>query len=253
MKKRLDLILVDQGLAPSKTKAQDMIAAKVVEFSSDGEKWSVVEKKSQNFEENQGQFRLKSREFLKYVSRGGNKLEHAIKKINLQFKNRLVLDVGQSKGGFTDCALQFEAKPVTGVDVAEHELARSKPTEPRVVSLTATNARGMRDCISLREKKFDIVLVDLSFISLTKVLDEIVHFVIPGGELLCLVKPQFELGLEHLDKNAVPKNLRALSELQKRLESAVIRLGLDVLDYFPSALTGKDGNQEYFLYAKKPF
>ena len=249
MKKRADLLLVELGLLPSRTKAQDMIRQGLV--SADGETVTTV---SQLLEP-AAKIEIMSNELLKYVSRGGLKLEAALKHLSLNPKGKQILDVGISTGGFTDCLLKMDVSNVVGIDVGHDQLHPSLRQEKRLTHLEGINAREMSQILQkhllVPNLGFDLVVVDVSFISLTLLLDEIFTLVKSSGEVLALVKPQFEVGPEGLGKGGLVKDVSFYPLVEKKLREKSLEVGLTVRDYFPSDVIGKDGNQEFFLYANK--
>lgn len=254
MKKRLDHHLVDSGLAPSKTKAQEMIMSNQVELVTcvDGqERVTVACKPAQRILPEKIEVRLKKNNLLKYVSRAGFKLEGALDHLRLDVSGMKALDVGQSTGGFTDCLLQRGALHVTGVDVAENELAQSLVSDPRVTFLPKINARELSKEKRLHHQTFDLVVMDVSFISLGHILPEVTEYMKPSGRLLCLVKPQFEVGGVNISKKGIVKSAEAVAEVEKKLRSMALSLELVGIQYFPAKIKGRDGNQEFFLYGEK--
>lgn len=254
MKKRLDQLLVDKGLAPSKTKAQEMIEGGQVLLKLRANNTTITaQKPSLQVDEANTEISLAEENILKYVSRSGFKLEGALKHLKLNVKNFYALDIGQSTGGFTDCLLQAGAKSVVGVDVAKNELAEKLRNDPRVTMLTEINARNLhqQNIKDLNKNHFDLIVVDVSFISITKILPGLLVFLRPHGHLLALVKPQFEVGSVNLNKKGVVKSLEALSKVQDEITSLAQQLGLLQIVYFAAELKGRDGNQEYFIYGTK--
>ncbi len=254
MKKRLDQWLVDKGLAPSKTKAQEMIeAGQVTLIDARTALRSQAKKPAQSVDENKHEVQIAQQNILKYVSRAGFKLEGALKRTKLQVKGLEVLDVGQSTGGFTDCLLQNGAKHVTGLDVATDELAESLRHHPQVTSLTGINAKNLsqKTPAGLKNKVFDLVVIDVSFISIEKILPQVLPFLRRHGHVLSLIKPQFEVGAKNLNKSGLVKSPAAVTELQEKITELAKNLALNNIEYFAAEMKGRDGNQEYFLYAQK--
>jgi 23S rRNA (cytidine1920-2'-O)/16S rRNA (cytidine1409-2'-O)-methyltransferase len=265
MKMRIDQALVEKGLVPSKTKAQEMIELGQVHFKIASHKPFVkCTKASQQVDADSVEIQISSENLLKYVSRAGFKLESALKHLNLDVKNFHVLDVGQSTGGFTDCLLQHGAKHVVGIDVATDELAPQLKNDPRVASLTGINAKNLDQSLvkepALELNRFDLVVVDVSFISVHKVMPGLLKFLRKGGHLLALIKPQFEVGSVNMpvtgaekiiDKKGVVTSKAALAKIQDDVTKLACELGLLQIQYFASELKGRDGNQEYFLYGTK--
>ncbi len=249
MKKRIDQIVVDQGLAPSKTKAQELIAAGAIEFFLE-QKW-VVKQKSGEQVGAETEARIIDSTLLKYVSRAGLKLEACLRELKINVSGKTALDVGISTGGFSDVLLQSGARHVTGVDVAENELDKNLARNPKLTFLPKINARELTRVKELAKKKFDLIVIDVSFISLEKILPEAYHFLKAKGIILALIKPQFEVGRAELKKNGIVKSQAAIDQAIARLKAQALQLKLNVKAIISSELKGRDGNQEYFLYAVK--
>ena len=187
---RLDVHLVKKNLAPSRSKAQEMIQWGHVKVLIQNQ-FQVTRKPS--FQVNSSNsVRLIQKDILKYVARSGLKLHHAMKELQISPFSKKVLDIGLSTGGFAHCLLEHGASQVIGVDVGRGQLHPRLRNHPRLISLEGVNARLLRNTLGDRQKSFDWITVDVSFISLKHILPEVSHFLAPGGEFLCLVKPQFE-------------------------------------------------------------
>jgi 23S rRNA (cytidine1920-2'-O)/16S rRNA (cytidine1409-2'-O)-methyltransferase len=190
---------------------------------------------------------------LRWVSRGGLKLESALARTQVPAEGRIALDVGQSTGGFTDVLLARGAARVVGIDVGHGQLHPKLRGDARVVALEGINARNLaRETLVPHGPAagFDLIVGDLSFISLTLVLPALVPLLAPQGDLLMLVKPQFELQPEHIGKGGLVKDDAAQALVEPRIRDACAALGLIVRDYFPSGITGGDGNREFFVWAR---
>ena len=185
----------------------------------------------------------------RYVSRGGLKLEGALKASGLGVSGKACLDVGQSTGGFTDCLLQQGAARVTGVDVGSGQLHDNIRNDPRVTVLEKVNARELT--AEEAGEDFDVVVGDLSFISSTLVLPALVPLLKDGGALLFLVKPQFELQPGQVGKRGIVTDPQMYDVVEKRLRDCCAELGLQVKGWYDSPVTGGDGNREFFIYALK--
>ena len=234
--KRLDKVLFERGLAPSREKAKALIMAGLVFVN--GKK---VDKPGYQVK---GDEDIKVLEPPRYVSRGGYKLEWAIKRFSLNLKGKVALDVGASTGGFTDCLLQHGAKKVYAVDVGRGQLDPKLRNDPRVVSYEKTDARILsREHIP---EDVDLITVDVSFISVTKVLPSVLKFLKRDGIALVLVKPQFELSPKEVKKGVVRER-----ELRKKALKKVVSfaedLGLKVCDITKAKPRGTKGNEEFFL------
>ena len=201
----------------------------------------------------------------RYVSRGGLKLEGALKAAGIDANGLHCLDVGQSTGGFTDCLLQHGASKVVGVDVGHGQLHAKLREDERVIAVEKVNARALTaiDLIASSvaaddepqtmnldfEPRFDLIVGDLSFISLTLVLPAVVPFLAAGGRMLMLVKPQFELQPGQVGKGGIVRDSAMYPIVEARLREACTALGLRVVRWFDSPIVGGDGNHEYFIHA----
>jgi len=249
---RADQLLVERGLAASRSQAQRLIAAGVRWRA--GADWKTVAKNGEELPLAAELELLDSAE-ARYVSRGGLKLEAALRHTGLDVAGRSVLDVGQSTGGFTDCLLQHGAANVVGVDVGSGQLHPRLRSDARVIAIEHCNAREVT-AQRLREDgaepPFDLIVGDLSFISQTLVWPALLPLLEPAGHGLVLVKPQFELQPEHIGKGGLVKDAASYALVRERIGSALSGLGLVVLDYFDSAIAGGDGNREFFVFVRRP-
>jgi 23S rRNA (cytidine1920-2'-O)/16S rRNA (cytidine1409-2'-O)-methyltransferase len=240
-RKRLDLLLVERGLAESQQKAQAMILAGEVRL--DG----VPMQKAGMPVASDAQIDVKSRQ-LKYASRAGLKLEGALQDFAINPTGQVCLDVGSSTGGFTDCLLQHGAARVYAVDVNLAQLDWKLQRDSRVIAIER-NARELK--LGDIPEPIDLVVADVSFISVCKILDPASAFAKPGATFLILIKPQFELPRADVATGGVVTDVglheKAITSVRKCTESA----GLTNLNVLPSRLTGAEGNQEYFLHARK--
>ena len=241
---RADQLLVERGLAASRSQAQRLIASGVRWF--DGAGWKRVAKNGDELPA-AARIELLDTAEARYVSRGGLKLEGALRAAGLEVAGWTCLDVGQSTGGFTDCLLQQGAARVTGVDVGHGQLHAKLRQDPRVRALEKTNARELDAAQVGRD--FDLVTGDLSFISLTLVLPALAPLLKAGGHLLMLAKPQFELQPAQVGKGGVVRDASLYPLVERRLRDACAALGLDVLGWYDSPIAGGDGNREFFLHA----
>jgi 23S rRNA (cytidine1920-2'-O)/16S rRNA (cytidine1409-2'-O)-methyltransferase len=241
-RKRLDVILVERGLAESSHKAQAMILAGEVEVEQQrADKAGQILPATAHIE-------VHSRQ-QKYASRGGVKLEGALEDFHVQASGRICLDIGASTGGFTDCLLQKGAARVYAVDVNTDQLAWKLRGDERVMRIEK-NARKLlaQDFPELA----DLIVADVSFISVTKILAGAVACAKAGADLLILVKPQFELRREDVAQGGIVKEKALHDKAVASVRTAMEALGLTVLGAAPSRLPGAEGNQEYFLHARKP-
>ena len=236
---RLDTYLVEKGLFESRAKAQAAIMAGQV--LADEQK---IDKPGTTVKEGTA-IRLLGGQ-LKYVSRGGLKLEKALQVFPVTLEGKVMADIGASTGGFTDCALQNGAAKVYAVDVGYGQLAWKLRSDPRVVNMERTNARAL-DEHSLPEP-VDAVSIDVAFISLDKILPAVKKIITPEAFVIALVKPQFEAGKEHIGKKGVVKDMAVHKEVITRIIQVARGEGFGIggLDFSP--VKGPEGNIEYLLY-----
>jgi 23S rRNA (cytidine1920-2'-O)/16S rRNA (cytidine1409-2'-O)-methyltransferase len=240
-RKRLDVLLVERGLADSVAKARAMILAGEVRVEG-----TRAEKAGTPVPENR-RIDVTSRT-QKYASRGGIKLEGALADFSLDPAGRVCVDVGISTGGFTDCLLQKGASRVYGVDVNVDQVAWKLRQDPRVIRIER-NAREMRaEDIS---ELVDLAVADVSFISISKVLAPISKVIKPKADVLVLVKPQFEVRRDEVGPGGVVREPALHEKAIESVRKACLAAGLQVLGVRPSCLTGAEGNQEYFLHTRK--
>jgi 23S rRNA (cytidine1920-2'-O)/16S rRNA (cytidine1409-2'-O)-methyltransferase len=253
---RADQLLLQRGLVPSRSAAQRLIDAGAVRWLGP-QGWAVPRKSGEDLPES-CQVEVTDGAELRYVSRGGLKLEAALERCGFSVEGSKGLDAGQSTGGFTDLLLQRGAKSVVGIEVGHGQLHPQLAADPRVECHEGVNARdvtGSAFAAAHPEGSFDIVTGDLSFISLTLVLPTLRRYLKPVGQLLMLVKPQFELQPEHIGKGGIVKNSRSFQEVETRIRRACADSGLSVRDYFQSAILGSGhgvtaGNTEFFVWAQ---
>ena len=250
---RADQLLVDRGLAASRSQAQRLIAAGV-RWRLPGGDWKAVAKNGEELRDTV-ELQLMDTAESRFVSRGGLKLDGALAHCGIDVTGLRCLDVGQSSGGFTDCLLQRGAATVVGVDVGQGQLHPALRREPRVVCIEKCNARELTAQRLVdaggasAAAPFDLIVGDLSFISQTLVWPAIVPLLHAHGNLLMLVKPQFELQPEHIGKGGLVKDAASHALVQQRIAQACESHGLRMRDYFESAITGGDGNREFFVWA----
>ncbi len=242
-KVRLDVLVVDRGLAESRAKAQALILAGQVVVGD-----QRVDKPGAQVRED-AEVRLKG-EVLPYVSRGGLKLKGALDRFGLKVAGAVCADIGASTGGFTDCLLQEGAARVHAIDVGYGQLHEKLRADPRVVSRERVNARYLSDA-DLPEP-VGVLVVDVSFISLRQVLPAVLPRLLPGGLLVALVKPQFEVGREKVGKGGVVRDALARQEAIDGIRRFVAQSGLEVLGVMDSTVPGPAGNVEALLAARKP-
>lgn len=238
---RVDTLLVKKGLVPSRQKAISLIKEGMV--FSDGKK---ILKPSEKFDE-KTEFEVKG-ELLKYVSRGGFKLEGAIKEFNLDFNNKTVLDMGSSTGGFTDCALQHGAKKVYAVDVGSNQLVDKLKNDERVVSMENTDIRSLQKDIF---DGCDFIVGDLSFISIVKIVEYIKDF-LTNQQLVLLIKPQFECGIEIAQKyKGTIRDYNLSKKICNDTLAQIKKMGFVVKNVSDSPIKGGDGNSEFVALLEK--
>jgi 23S rRNA (cytidine1920-2'-O)/16S rRNA (cytidine1409-2'-O)-methyltransferase len=254
-KKRLDLYLVEKSLAQSRTHAQELIEAGQV-FVLEGTTKKILKKPSLSVDGIVDKIQVEQGPANRFVSRGGLKLEGALQHVGLSVENLKALDVGISTGGFSDCLLQQGANLVVGVDVGHGQLNPVLAKNPKLKSLEGVNARALTENQELLNLKpaggFDLVVMDVSFISIELIIPEIAKLLKAGGILLSLVKPQFEVGVDGLAKGGIVKDVSLFAKVEEKIRSCCAQHGLVVQDYFSSSIEGKDGNHEFFVFAKKP-
>lgn len=239
-KRRIDQLLVDRALAPSREKAQALILAGQVMV--DGRR---AEKPGQTADP---ESRVEVLHPMRYVSRGGLKLEAALEHFHIAVDGRVCLDIGSSTGGFTDCLLQHGAARVYAVDVGTGQLDWKLRNDPRVIVREQANARYLTASEFL--ERMDLAVFDVSFISVTMILRAAVPILKPDGEMVILVKPQFELERRQVGKGGIVREPELHNLACRRVEDAVRALGFES-DIIPSPVTGAEGNQEFLLYARR--
>ncbi len=240
---RLDALLVKKGLCTSRERAKELIrngqvtvdnrpAKKASEQLSEASELSVTG------------------ETLKYVSRGGLKLEKAIGFFDLSVGDMTCMDIGASTGGFTDVLLQNGAAKVYAVDVGRDQLHEKLRNDPRVISMEQTNIRYL-ESKDVDDIRFDFICCDASFISLTHILPVIKSFLKEGGKSVCLIKPQFEAGKQRLGKNGVVKNPKIHEDIKKEVSAFAETIGLKVRGITESPIKGPEGNTEFLMLVEK--
>ena len=243
MKERLDILLVKRGLAPSREKAKAMIMEGNVFVENQRE-----DKAGTAIPEN-AKIEIKGNT-LKYVSRGGLKLEKAMNHFDIELQNKVCMDIGASTGGFTDCMLQNGASKVYAVDVGYGQFAWKLRTDERVVCMEKTNIRYVTpEDIG---EPVDFSSIDVSFISLTKVLGPVKEILSPGGEVVALIKPQFEAGREKVGKKGVVREKSTHLEVIQMVMAYAAEIGFEIRNLEFSPIKGPEGNIEYLLYLHKP-
>ena len=269
---RADLFLVEHGFATTRSQAQRLIGSGVqwrVQVEGDvAPAWKRVAKNGDEIPD-AAEVEVLDNTEAKYISRGGLKLEGALKTTKLDVTGLRCLDVGQSTGGFTDCLLQHGATQVVGIDVGHGQLHATMRGDARVVCIEGVNARSLTAddlaehyarAVQLDDDDigdddfnplFDFLTGDLSFISLTLVLPAVARLLKPDGHLLMLVKPQFELQPGQIGKGGIVREPALFEFVEKRLRDTCADLGLKVLGWMDSPIAGGDGNREFFIHAQK--
>ncbi len=244
---RADALLVHSGMAPSRTAAQRLIDAGRVHWSG-----GVIQKASQTFPA-ETELTVVPDEADRFVSRGGLKLAGALQQTGLSVVGKCCLDVGQSTGGFSDCLLQSGAQKVVGVDVGHGQLHSALKNEVRLTAIEGVNCRALRKedlGDAFPNAGFDLIVADVSFISLTLVMPQLPLLLAPAGDLLLLVKPQFEVGPSHLSKGGIVRDPALYRLVEEKMCDCAASLGLTVKGWLDSPITGGDGNHEFFIWLK---
>lgn len=242
MKKRLDQFLVEKGYFESRAKAQAMIiSGKVLVNEKKIEKAGTLIAAD-------SKIRILG-DKLKYVSRGGLKLEKALTEFKITVSDKICIDIGASTGGFTDCLLQSGAKKVYAVDVGYGQLDLKIRNDKRVVVKEKTNARYLSK--SDFDESVDIVTIDVSFISLTKILPSIFPLLKENGDVIALVKPQFEAKKEQVSKGGIIKDEKVHKEVLEKVKKSAVEIGFNFIAVCESPIFGADGNKEFLIHLKK--
>jgi 23S rRNA (cytidine1920-2'-O)/16S rRNA (cytidine1409-2'-O)-methyltransferase len=237
---RIDRLLVDRGLVESRERGQAMIIAGQV--LANGQKQDKVGA----LVPDDAEIRILGEQH-PYVSRGGLKLEAALRGFKVSVDGKTALDVGASTGGFTDCLIQHGCSMVYAVDVGYGQMAWKLRQDPRVVVIERTNIRTMD--ASLIHAPVDIAVIDASFISLEKVIPAIMHFLKPGSELIALIKPQFEVGKGQVGKGGIVRDEGQRAAVVDKVKALFIEAGFSVEGVDRSPITGQEGNVEFLIYA----
>lgn len=238
---RLDKLLFEKGLIESRERAKALILEGNVLVNG------IVIDKAGAAVSSDAALTLKDK--MPYVSRGGLKLEHAITYFNIDVKDKTAMDAGASTGGFTDCLLQNKALKVYAVDVGYGQFSWSLRNDTRVILIEKTNIRYLDR--ALIHDEIDIAVIDVSFISLLKVIPKIMEFLKPKGEIVALIKPQFEAGREDIGKGGVIRSTEKRLEIVEKIKSETGKMGLDVIGVTESPIKGPKGNVEYLIYLKR--
>ena len=245
-KKRLDVLLVERGLASSREKAKALIMAGIVYVNQNKE-----DKAGASFDPEEVQIEVRGAA-LPYVSRGGLKLEKALKVFPIDLTDRVCMDIGASTGGFTDCMLQNGAAKVYSIDVGYGQLDWKLRSDPRVVCMEKTNFRYVKPEDLGEGPAPSFASVDVSFIGLDKILPAALAILTPGAEMVCLIKPQFEAGRDKVGKKGVVRDKKVHEEVVRDVTAMAEGLGFKVLGLDYSPIRGPEGNIEYLMYLRKP-
>ena len=256
MSERVDKLLHQQGIFESRKKAQVAIEKGLVFLIRSGNE-SLIKKVSEQIEWREGDsWRIVSDSEFDYVSRAGAKLAFALEHFKIDVKGKICLDIGLSTGGFSDCLLKKGVRWVLGVDVGTEQLHPKMKTESQLIAFDKVNAREpLSEEIMARfqartgAQKFDLIVIDVSFISLLKVLAPHRSLLATQGEILVLFKPQFEVGPAMIHKKGLAAHDEGLRVLEKTVKT-IEDLAFQVMGRVESSLKGEDGNQEYFIYAR---
>jgi 23S rRNA (cytidine1920-2'-O)/16S rRNA (cytidine1409-2'-O)-methyltransferase len=241
-KERLDKLLVERGLAETRTRAQALIIAGQVLVAE-----QRVDKPGQMVAAS-AEIRIKG-EMLRYVSRGGLKLEAALNEFHINPAGKLCIDIGASTGGFTDCLLQHGAKQVWAIDVGHNQLAWRLRQDPRVIVIEGQNARHLAP--EQFPHRFELATVDVIFISLTKVLPALLPCLEDGAICIALIKPQFEVGKGEVGRTGVVTDPLKHRRVLETVTRATLEMGLQPQGLIESPILGAEGNREFLIYLRK--
>ncbi len=245
MKERLDLILVREGFFDTREKAKRAIMAGIVLVND-----IKIDKAGTLVDMDKNpQIRIKG-EKLKYVSRGGLKLEKALENFEINMENKRILDIGASTGGFTDCSLQNGANFVYAVDVGTNQLVYSLRENLKVKSIENRHIKDL-NLEELDNKKVDIIVMDVSFISITKIIPDLNNFLDENGQMMILIKPQFEVGKDGVDKGGIVKDLKKHKKIIEEIREFSKNYGFYLKNLDVSPITGTKGNVEYISHFVK--
>jgi 23S rRNA (cytidine1920-2'-O)/16S rRNA (cytidine1409-2'-O)-methyltransferase len=245
-KERIDKLLVEQEIADSRTKAQALVMSGVVLVNE-----KRVEKPSQEFLSTD-KIRIKGKsDEIKYVGRGGLKLERALQEFHIQPDEYVCLDVGASTGGFTDCLLQHGAKKVFAVDVGTNQLVWRLRNDERVEARENVNARYLKP--EDFSEKFDLIVMDVSFISVTKILPALKDLLAESGRMIILIKPQFEVGKGEVGKGGIVKEAEKHAQVIEKVNTFAKEIGLLNKGLIDSPILGADGNKEFLALYDRNF
>ncbi len=250
---RLDQFITLKKLAPSRSKAKELIESGAVSVRKPGGGWVIETSPSHNVPEDT-EVRIEDPTLLKFVSRGGLKLEGALQDFQISVQGYRALDIGQSTGGFTDCLLQHGARNVLGIDVGRGQLHQKLTKDSRVQSVEGLHIDDIHKNSEVQSwlgEGLDLCVIDVSFISILRVFEAFQKFLDREYEILGLLKPQFEVGQKHLSKGGIVKDPKVVEKCIEDVKEELKRLGFQTLATSPSQIKGSDGNQEYWLYCRR--
>jgi 23S rRNA (cytidine1920-2'-O)/16S rRNA (cytidine1409-2'-O)-methyltransferase len=244
-RERIDKLLVERGFAESRTKAQALVMSGVVLVDD-----QRIEKPSDLVTSN-SEIRIKGTDNLasRYVGRGGLKLEAALREFSINPQGMVCLDVGASTGGFTDCLLQHGARRVVAVDVGHNQIDWRLRTDPRVEVREGVNARYLKE--EDFNEHFELIVMDVSFISATRVIPALVPLLTPTGGLITLIKPQFEVGKGEVGSGGIVRDPEKRNRVVQEVNDCARELGLELLGLIESPIHGADGNVEFLVHYQK--
>lgn len=246
---RADILLVELGHASNRSHAQRLIKGGQVASDEKGS-FKPLTKPGHKLPSTVN-FEVTYQEIDRYASRGALKLKGALDALSLDVSGFKALDIGQSTGGFSDFLIQHGAELVVGIEVGHDQLAEHLRSDPRVICYEGTNARELpaQQLLSHAEGGYDLAVMDVSFISQQKILPGLIALLRPGGHLISLVKPQFEVGPQAVGKGGIVKDPAAVAQVGERIRGQVQSLNMQLEHYIPSPIKGGDGNQEFLLCA----
>ena len=250
---RLDMLLVERGLVQSRTHAQRLIKGNKVKYLQN-KQWQATNKPGLKLEPDT-ELQVERDEADRFASRGALKLLGALERSGLDVNGMTAIDVGQSTGGFTDCLLQAGAERVVGIEVGHDQLIERLRNDPRVICHEGVNGRDLPQDLLLShtpdQRGYDLAVMDVSFISQTKIIPALAPLVRTGGNLICLVKPQFEVGKEGIGRGGIVRDASLYPQVESLIRDCYQQYGLSVKEYFESPIKGGDGNREFLIYAVK--
>lgn len=249
---RADILLTEKGHAQSRTHAQRLLKGGRVSIQTN-KGWQVINKPGLKLDP-ETQFQVEADEADRFASRGALKLIGALERTQLDVTGLIAIDVGQSTGGFTDCLIQSGAARVVGIEVGHDQLIDRLRQDPRVLCFEGINGRDLPAEMLLQHSHsdgFDLAVMDVSFISQTKILPSLAPLIRPDGHLISLVKPQFEVGKAGIGSGGIVRDSSLYHKVESDIKTCCQSLGLQVQDYFESPIKGGDGNREFLIVARK--